>query len=140
MLVQMNVENVNVKASTWVTVLRLVGSLDGSNFESLILKARDLHASGMRNMLLDLAGLDFMSSAGMVALHSLVLMMRGEQLPDLTEGWEALRGIGRDEDSAGQKNIKLLNPQPRVLNTLQISGMDRFFEIFTSEREALESF
>lgn len=129
-----------VEGSTLLTVLRLHGRLDGSNFESLIKKGQSLYAEGVRALLLDMSDLTFMSSAGMVALHSLVLLMRGEASPNLEEGWETMRSIGRDVSSVGQNQVKLLNPQAKVLNTLQISGMDRFFEIYTSEKEAIGSF
>lgn len=134
----MDVENVEGLPS--LTVLRLHGRLDGSNFESLIKKGKSLYTEGVHALLLDMSDLTFMSSAGMVALHSLVLTMRGEASPNLEEGWEAMRSISRDVGSIGQNQVKLLGPQAKVLNTLQISGMDRFFEIYTSETEAIKSF
>ena len=63
-----------------VTVMRLSGELDASNYESLIKQTQSLYNSGTRNLLLDLEGLEFVSSSGLIALHTMALIMRGEKL------------------------------------------------------------
>lgn len=123
-----------------VTILALKGDLDASNFESVIAKARELYSSGTRHMLLDLSELNFMSSSGLVALHSIVLLMRGEKAPDPQSGWAAFHALDRERDSGAQHYVKLLNPQPKVLTSLQKTGLDEFFEIFTDRQAALASF
>jgi anti-anti-sigma regulatory factor len=138
MEIVMDVETVQGK--TPVTVIRLHGRIDGSNYESLIAKASQLCAGGARSLLLDLGDVNFVSSAGLVALHSIVLLMRGEKPTDPESGWDALHAIDRDEISGAQPYVKLLNPQPKISNTLQMSAMDRFFEIFTDESAAIASF
>ncbi|MGC8855187.1 MAG: STAS domain-containing protein, partial [Anaerolineae bacterium] len=70
-----------------VTVLHLQGQLDGQNYQSLIEKARQLVQSGARDFVLDLSDLTYISSAGLVALHVIALLTRGESLPDLEQGW-----------------------------------------------------
>lgn len=122
-----------------VTVVRPHGRIDGSTYESLIEKAKAIYAGGGRALLLDLGDVSFLSSAGLVALHSIVLLMRGEQLDSLENGWDALHSIERDSSEA-QPNAKLLNPQPKVLSTLEKAGMDRFFTVFTDEAQAIASF
>jgi anti-anti-sigma regulatory factor len=42
--------------------------------------------------------------------------------------------------SPAQPLIKLLNPQPRVMRTLEMSGMNVYFEVYTDETAALASF
>ena len=123
-----------------VTILALSGDLDASNFESLIAKAQELYASGTRRMLLDLSELNFMSSSGLVALHSMIMLMRGEKPPDPQYGWAAFHALDRERDLGTQPYIKLLNPQPKVLTSLQKTGMDEFFEIFNDRQTALASF
>jgi anti-anti-sigma regulatory factor len=123
-----------------VTVVRLQGDLDGSNYRELIAKARELHQAGSRHLLLDLTGLRYMSSAGIVALHSTALLYRGIEAPDPEEaGWRAIRAVGESAGDA-QNHVKLLNPAPRVVGVLERSGMATFFEVHTDEAAAVASF
>jgi len=55
-----------------------------------------------------------MSSSGLVALHSIAVMLRGEKPPDLGSGWGTFRAVDRDKDLGLQPHFKLLNPQPDV--------------------------
>jgi anti-anti-sigma factor len=135
---QMSIEQAQGKKP--VTILALRGDLDASNFESVIAKAQELYSSGTRHLLLDLSELNFMSSSGLVALHSIILLMRGEKAPDPQSGWAAFHALDRERDSGAQPYIKLLNPQPKVLTSLRKTGMDEFFEIFTDRQAALASF
>ena len=48
-----------------------------------------------RHLLLDLTGLTFMASSGLVALHSVVRVMHGEEPPDPEGGWGALPRVDR---------------------------------------------
>ena len=66
----------NADGSVPVAILHLEGKLDGANFESLIEKAQDLYDDGGRDLLLDLSGLTFISSAGLAALHQVALLFR----------------------------------------------------------------
>jgi anti-anti-sigma regulatory factor len=123
-----------------VTILRIQGSLDASNYEDVITKARELYTVGTRHLLVDMAEMPFMSSSGLVALHSIVLLLRGEQPHDPQMGWQAFHAIGHDRDTGEQAHVKLLNPLPKVKQTLQMTGMDEFFEIHTDLQVAVASF
>jgi len=136
---KMNIVVENAQGRVPVTILALHGDLDGSNYQEVIAKAHDLYGAGTRHLLLDMSDTPYMSSAGLVALHSVILLLRGEQSPDLESGWSALHAIAR-EQSGVQKAVKLLNPQARVRRTLEVSGMQEFFEIYTDRQAAVESF
>ena len=123
-----------------VTIMNLQGELDARNFESLIEKTQTLYQTGSRALLVDMSGINFMSSSGLVALHSMALILRGEQPHNLEGGWSVFHKIEQDQQSGIQKNIKLLNVQPRILQTLAKTGMDSFFEIFTDRVTAVNSF
>ncbi len=96
-----------------VTIMRLEGELDGSNYESLIAQTQALYVAGMRDLLLDLENLTFVSSAGLVGLHRMALIMRGETLEDAEEGWGAFHAVSRDVQTASgpETHYKLLKPQ-----------------------------
>jgi anti-anti-sigma factor len=123
-----------------VTVIKLDGQLDGQNFQELITKAQELHSAGARDFLLDLSDLTYISSAGLVALHSVALMARGEELPDLEGGWSAYRSMGRTTEAGVQKHVKLLNPRSEIMGVLDMVGFSNVFEIFTDREEAVKSF
>lgn len=129
-------------AGTPITVVRLAGELDGSNYERLIDQARQLYAAGTRNLLLDLGDLVFMSSSGLVALHSIAFIMRGEGLPDEGIGWSSFHAIANDIEAAAgtEEHFKLLNPQPRVRKTLDTTGFNQILEIYADQESALQSF
>jgi anti-anti-sigma regulatory factor len=93
----------------------------------------------MRNLVLDMTGIPFMSSSGIVALHTISLLLRDERLPELKNGWAALRGVA-NENSGLQQHVKLVNPQLRIYQTLDITGMKNFFEIYNDLALAVASF
>ena len=123
-----------------VTVLAIHGDIDASNYDQVIAKARELYAAGTRQLLLDLSDVPFMGSSGVVALHSVALLMRGEAPPDPNAGWQAFHAIDYARAEGVQQQIKLLSPQPKVSRTLQMTSMDDFFEIHTDIQAALASF
>ena len=79
-----------------VTVVTLDGELDASSYEHVIETVRAIYEAGTRYLLLDSTGLSFISSSGLVALHSSLRLMHGEAPPDPEHGWAAIRAIGDD--------------------------------------------
>jgi anti-anti-sigma regulatory factor len=137
----MNISVSQAQGRVPVTILSIQGDLDGSNYQDLIAKAKELYNAGTRHLVLDMTNVPFMSSAGIVALHNAALLMRGDQPPDPEQGWAAYHAVARDRDGSGlQQHVKLLNPQPRVDRTLGIAGMKAFFEIHTDLATAIASF
>lgn len=123
-----------------IFVIKVSGQLDGQSYESLIAKAREVVEGGTRNILLDFGELTYISSAGLVSLHTIALLTRGEDLPDPQQGWSALKSMDRSRDGGLQKNLKLLNPRPEVLSVLDMVGFSAFFEVFTDKQKAIDSF
>jgi anti-anti-sigma regulatory factor len=123
-----------------VTVLKLDGQLDGQNYQELIAKAQELFQAGARDFLLDLSDLTYISSAGLVALHSVALLARGEELPDVEGGWSAYRSMGRTSEAGVQRHVKLFNPRSEVMGVLDMVGFSNVFEIYTDRDEAINSF
>jgi len=123
-----------------VTVIKVDGQLDGQTYQDLISKAKDLYAAGARDFLLDLSDLTYISSAGLVAIHSIALLVKGEEIPDPESGWSAYRSMGRTSTAGLQSHIKLLNPREEVRNVLDMVGFGDVFQIFTDLDEAVKSF
>jgi anti-anti-sigma regulatory factor len=136
----MNISVSQAQGNVPVTVLKLDGQLDGQNYQELITKAQELYSTGTRDFVLDLSDLTYISSAGLVALHSVALLARGEELPDTESGWSAYRSMGRSSETGMQKHVKLLNPRSEVMSVLDMVGFGNVFEIFTNLDEAVNSF
>jgi anti-anti-sigma regulatory factor len=136
----MSVTVVQMQGRGPVTVLQTHGDLDASNYQALINKAQEVYQAGARDILLDMSDTPFMASSGLVALHSIALLVRGEALPDAESGWDAIHAIDDDRDSGLQQHFKILNPQPQVDRVLEMSGLKEFFEVHTDLNTAIASF
>ena len=123
-----------------VTVVQPHGDVDASNYAELVKKVETLHKDGVQDFLIDLSDVSYMSSAGLVALHSIAIMLRGEKPADPQSGWAALKSIDRSRERGMQKHAKILNPQEYVADTFEKAGFTQFFEVFTDLKSAVASF
>lgn len=136
----MNISVSQAQGNVPVSVLKLDGQLDGQSYQELINSAQELYKAGARDFLLDLGDLTYISSAGLVALHSVALLARGEEMPDTEGGWSAYRSMGRSAEAGMQKHVKLLNPRSEVMGVLDMVGFGNVFEIYTDLDQAVNSF
>jgi anti-anti-sigma regulatory factor len=127
------------EGKTPVTVLQTSGDIDRTNYTDLIAKAEELFKGGTRDLLLDMSGTDYISTAGLMALHTIARIMRGEGAPD-SDSWDALHDMDRQRDSGFQPHFKLVNVQPRVDKSLETVGFKGYIQCFSSEKEALAAF
>ena len=123
-----------------VTVLQLSGKLDGSNYLQLVNKAKEIYQNGVRDLLIDMSRLNYLSSLGISAIHLTALVFQGLPIPEKEKGWAAYNAIERDRKNGVQKHVKLLSPQPDVAHILEIVGFKALFEIYTDQDTALASF
>ena len=136
----MNISVSQMQGKVPVTVVKLEGQLDGQTYQDLINKARESYKAGWRDFLVDMTDLTYISSAGLVALHSVALLAKGEELPDTDEGWSAYRSMGRSKEAGIQQHMKLLSPRPEVNSVLDMVGFSAVFKIFSDLDEAVKSF
>ncbi|MBK9052373.1 MAG: STAS domain-containing protein [Chloroflexi bacterium] len=138
----MNITTTQLQGSNPVTMMRLVGELDASCYLDVIAAAKQLYQQGTRNLILDLSDTTFMSSAGLMALHSITMLMQGKEPPNPEDGWGTMHNIAHevDQTTGFATHCKLLRPQPRVSKTLTITGFDQILQVFTNQDEALASF
>lgn len=123
-----------------VAVIQPHGDVDASNYTDLVKKVEELFKSGTKDFLIDLSDVPFMSSAGLVALHSIAMLLRGEKPVDHSSGWGALKAMDRVRDGGMQKHVKLLNPQQYVADTFDKAGFTQFFEVYSDLKKAVDSF
>lgn len=124
-----------------VTIATLVGELDASSYEGVIETVRGIYDAGGRHLLLDLTGLSFIASSGLVALHSSLRLMRGEVPPDPEYGWAALRAIGDDVDiGTVQSNLQLCGTQEAVQKVLDRTGLGGLIPSHPDRASAIAAF
>jgi anti-anti-sigma factor len=131
----MTIDVEHVAGDPPVTVVALDGELDASNYEQVIDVVRTAYTDGARALVLDLAGLTFMASSGLFALHSAVRIMRGETPPDPEGGWGALREMAADDAPDG--NVRIAGAQEAIARVLERTGMTRLFGMDSSRADAL---
>jgi anti-anti-sigma factor len=122
-----------------VTILHTQGDIDHASYRMLIDKAAEACSAGARHMLLDLGGTKYMSSSGLVALQSIIRMLRGEGAVDLEAGWQAIRGLSSGHGQS-QESLKLTNVQPPVAKVIDMAGLAEYFPAYPDEQSALDSF
>jgi len=123
-----------------VTVLHLDGNLDASNYTDVIRKAQELYDEGARDLVLDLGRVPYMSSAGLMSLHTISLVFGGQSLQTNSAGRPSFRSLDPDRDQAARQHMKLLNPQSAVDQVLDTVGLKQFFEVFNDLDSAVKSF
>ncbi len=116
-----------------ITVLKLTGDLNAATYEQFQSEAKQAIDAGARNLIIDLSGVPYMSSAGMRALNQIFNWLTA------SSETEAVRK-GIVSGKAKSPHLKLLNPTPHVLQALQTAGFDMFLEIHHSLKDAIASF
>lgn len=124
-----------------VQVMTLSGELDASNYLDVIERVRQLYEGGTRQLVIDLSNVSFLSSSGLVALHSAALVMRGDEPPSPDLGWSAFHAIASDVEQEGFETCcTLVNPQSRVRKSLEMTGFSAFLHIYDDVDAAVQAF
>jgi anti-anti-sigma regulatory factor len=119
-----------------VTVFRIRGEISAATADQLYESAERAYLAGTCNLLLELAEVPFVSSAGLRAVHRLYMLLRGDSA---AEGDQAVQRGLRD-GSFKAPHFQLLNPTPDVREVLKVSGFDMFLEIHSDLERAVASF
>lgn len=128
------------ESSVPVTVMQLTGNLDASNYTEVIDKAQEAHNDGVRNLLIDLSKVPYISSAGLMSLHTVVLIFTGQSAQSKDGKRSSFRPINLTRDGEVRKHVKLLSPQSSVEQVLDMVGLKQFFDIHTDLDTAVKSF
>ena len=114
-----------------VTILHLAGRLD-SNSESLLgERAGQLYASGTRRLLLNLEKVDYISSAGLRAIHlTYKIFTPAEEIKAWQPGGDVYK----------TPYFKVLCPSQQVFSVLNLAGFLHNIPFFNNLKDALESF
>jgi anti-anti-sigma regulatory factor len=123
------------RPSADLAVIALAGELDGSNFEQVIDAGRAARDGGASTIVLDLAGLTYMGSSGLVAIHSIALLLRGQEPTSPEDGWQAIHDIGAGDGE--DATLLLAGAPPAVHRVLDRSGMLSLFPVHDDRAAAV---
>lgn len=116
-----------------VTILQLKGDLTAE--EPLEARARAAFAEGARDIVLDLSHVSFISSAGLRAIHTIYMLLRGA---DAADAESSVRDIARGAYKS--PHLKLVKPSKNGMRALSTAGYDMFLDIHDTVPAAVNSF
>lgn len=120
-----------------LAVIGLIGELDGSNFEEVIAAGRAARDGGASRVVLDLSGLTYMGSSGLVAIHSIALLMHGQEPASPEDGWQSLHDLGNRTSDGPDVALALAGPPPSIARVLDRSGMLDMFPVHADRASAV---
>jgi anti-anti-sigma factor len=119
-----------------VTILHLQGQIDANTYEQFQKDAEQAYQTGARYLLLDLGDVNYISSAGLRALHNIYKLFRAATADESSEAVN--KGLSDGTYKAHQ--LKLLNPNAEVSKVLKMAGFDMYLDIFHDQKEAIAAF
>ena len=121
-----------------ITVMHVDGNIDSSTHERFKARADELIQSGARYILVDLSHANFVSSAGLRALHGIFNTLRSLQPDSNLTAEQVKRGIS--DGTYKSPHLKLLNPSTETQTAFKLSGFDMFIETYSDRQAALAAF
>jgi anti-anti-sigma regulatory factor len=128
------------KANVAVTVVKPRGDLDSATYTELIDAVRKVIAEGAKDLVIDLSDVPFLSSAGLMAIHSIALLLSGERPPELESRGEVLKRVGGSSARAHHTHVKLAGMRTGVASTFEKAGFLQFFDVSPDVEAAVASF
>lgn len=108
--------SINISMREQIALIEVSGRIDSMNANQLGEALNREIDAGHRHMVLDLAGVDYMSSAG---------------LREIVSALKKVRGLG---------DLRLAQPSTRVREVLEMAGLDTIFQIYPTQGEAIGSY
>jgi anti-anti-sigma factor len=121
-----------------VTILHVEGDIDSSTYDDFLTRAQKLIQEGARYMLIDLAHVPYVSSAGLRAIYTIFKNLRAIH-PEENVSEEQMESAAK-MGTYKSPHLKLLNVSDHVYGVFQMGGFDRYIESFTDREKALASF
>ena len=121
-----------VQGDVPVTVLHLSGHLHGSTERELLDRARQAQEDGSKYLLLDLSGVEVLTSAGLRAIHNIFNLFTPQSDVDIIHQ--------HGEEPYKSPYFKLVCPNPHIYYILNITGFLQNILIYNNMDEAVNSF
>lgn len=120
-----------------VTIMTLKGDLDTLGADVFDAQIQQIKNGNSKNVLVDMSGVPYMSSAGLRSIHNLYYTLH----PEGSKDHKRIIKEGIRDGSFKAPHMKLLNPSKRVMELLEMVGVDMYMEILKGDKEdAVKSF
>ncbi len=132
----LNIKSTTENARVPVTIMKISGDIDSSNYQLFQSYADEKIAQGTQYLLLDFSEVKRISSAGLRVIHNLFNKLR-----------DIHKDVNDDElrkrmSSGAYKSpyIKLTNLAPNVAEVFKLGGFEIYLEMFDDRSKAVDSF
>ena len=129
---ELNITASQIQGDVPVTILHLSGHLHGSTEPELLDRARQAREDGSKYLLLDLSGVQVLTSAGLRAIHNIFNLFTPQS------DRQVIKQHG--DEPYKSPYFKLVCPNPDVYYVLNITGFLQNILIYTDMDEATNSF
>ena len=129
---ELSITTSQVQGEVTVTILHLKGHLHGNTEHRLVDRARQAHEDGSKHLLLDLSGLEVLSSAGLRAIHNIFNLLTPPADVEIIHQHR--------EEPYKSPFVKLVCPSPDIYYILNITGFLQNLLIYNNMEEAVNSF
>jgi anti-anti-sigma regulatory factor len=129
---ELNITASQIQGDVPVTILHLTGHLHGNTEPELLDRARQAKEDGSEYLLLDLSGVEVLTSAGLRAIHNIFNLFT----PQTDRAVIKQHG----EEPYKSPYFKLVCPNPDVYYVLNIAGFLQNILIYNNMDEAASSF
>jgi len=119
-----------------VTLVHVDGNIDSATYESFQSRVEELIQEGARDILVDLAHVPYISSAGLRSLQSIFNQLRVLS-PDVSDA-EMRRGVSAG--SYKSPHLKLVNMSDAASKAFTMAGFDMYIEVFDDVQKAVAAF
>lgn len=129
---ELNITSSQIQGDVPVTILHLRGHLHGTTESELLDRARQAKEDGSEYLLLDLSGVEVLTSAGLRAIHNIFNLFTPQSDQALIKQ--------HSEEPYKSPYFKLACPNPQVYYVLNIAGFLQNILIYNSLEDAANSF
>jgi anti-anti-sigma factor len=119
-----------------VTVFTVTGTIDSATYQQLEQQAREAHAAGTHDLVIDLAGVHYVSSAGIRALNNILKFLQTDAPEDSQEAMSQ----GLRDGTWRSRHLKLAGANKHIIDAFKIAGVDMLLEMYPDAAKAVASY
>ena len=129
---ELNITASQIQGEVPVTILHLNGHLHGTTESELLDRARQAKEDGATHLLLDLSGVEVLTSAGLRGIHNIFNLFTPQSDRSVIKQ--------HGEEPYKSPYFKLVCPNPNVYYVLNIAGFLQNILIYNNMEDAVSSF
>ena len=129
---ELTITTSQIQGNVSVTVLHLKGHLHAGTEKDLLERARQAHEDGSKYLLLDLSGLEVLSSAGLRAVQNIFKLYMPQNDLDLMHQ--------HGDEPYKSPYLKIVCPNPQIYYIFNIAGFLQNILVYNNLEEATNSF